>query len=668
MNRCDPPEPGPGVGPVTELADRLDEKVVSLPCYEPAGLQIDFVGRALVTHTLILGQTGSGKTLGAVRWFIKDLIHHHPNDSQKKAAVFIFDLNGDDTLPLVRKWAAEAGRSDDVRLLTPTTGYLDLFANVRSFEELSFATAQFMHGTWCRDGDNGYWADTARSLIDAALSICLVVTGRLETDTVIRFMTNWLVAKRPTKDDEILLQNFDAICAKAADHLDKHLLGKLELVRATIEMWAKLDGKTKGILNSCLLDAVGPLISLETRRYLDSSKRTGFVPEDLDQGRIMVFSVEAGRNIEAAALLGRLIKARLYSALQSRSQDRNQRFCAILADEYHYLASGGKDRSSDVTALATLRSRSVALVAGTQSLDHLASTMTARELRSLLPNFGNHIFFRSTEANTSAFATLIMGTREKTTSSEEESGDTMVGSTPTKSREPVCPPGALASLEPFQAYVSLSTGYRSPGMVWLGPNHETPGVFLTRNPTAAPDPLAKLRDSVFPPPQEKSPSSVTKDSVVRAEWPYSHSPFYYDESTWYRLLNERRFQRTPYPTFRAFRQALANWGHRPEGLESLPICWWEAVITMTISFGQQHPMKLLALVERKGCLEVMISDLTDPAPLYLEWIARLQCSIYPTRTRPLKRRDQRIIAQGVGDEFIFDDDAAEDEKAGGESS
>ncbi len=52
-----------------------------------------------------------------------------------------------------------------------------------------------------------------------------------------------------------------------------------------------------------------------------------------------------------------------------------------------------------MTALATLRSRSVAIIAATQSLDHLASVMGPRDFRALIPNFGTHFFFRSTEAS-----------------------------------------------------------------------------------------------------------------------------------------------------------------------------------------------------------------------------------------------------------------------------
>lgn len=140
--------------PNQKLGDRLDRTVITIPCYEPSGGLIEFNGRALATHTILLGQTGCGKT-SVLRWFIKGLIGHGRNDSSIRPGVFIFDLNGDDTTGLVRRWAAENGRSNDVCLLTPETGHLDLFANIRTYEDLPAATAQFMHGGWVDYTDNG---------------------------------------------------------------------------------------------------------------------------------------------------------------------------------------------------------------------------------------------------------------------------------------------------------------------------------------------------------------------------------------------------------------------------------------------------------------------------------------------------------------------------------
>ncbi len=67
---------------------------------------------------------------------MKDLILDHANDPALKPGVCIIDLNGDDTVSLVKKWAIESGRADDLRLLTPNQGHLDLFAHIKSLEDL----------------------------------------------------------------------------------------------------------------------------------------------------------------------------------------------------------------------------------------------------------------------------------------------------------------------------------------------------------------------------------------------------------------------------------------------------------------------------------------------------------------------------------------------------
>jgi hypothetical protein len=338
--------------------------------------------------------------------------------------------------------------------------------------------------------------------------------------------------------------------------------------------------------------------------------------------------------------------------------------CAILADEYHYLASGGMDRSSDVTALATLRSRSVAVIAATQSLDHLASVMGPHDFRSLIPNFGSHLFFRSTEATTGAFATAVMGTRARETNLSEEKGYLLVGSPPNPTPEYNCPPGALACLEPCQGYVALSSGYRSPGMIWLGGLHESPGPGAATNPSAIPpdDPLQKLREATASKPQAVPELSSPSSGEPTFKGFPPEMPLHYGVRAWTILLGQYRFQRTMYSSFRSFRMTLANFGHHPAGLDSLPICWWDAVAKLTLSFARQHPMKLIGLHQVNGCLAVTLSDTTAPAETYFAWIARLQKSLYPIRTRPLKPRDEHILGSDLDYEAVQLDDASEDDK------
>ena len=664
MNRFDPPD-SPGYETTPEIGDALDENLVTIPCYEPAGATIEISGRALVTHTLLLGQTGSGKT-SVMRWYLKDLIQRHPADHRRKAGIFIFDLNADDTPDMVQQWAQEAGRASDLRFLTSTRSHLELFAHVHSLEDIPCATAQFMNGRWTEDADNGYWNETTRALIDAALSLCFIVEGRLDTDITIRFLTNWLVAKRPTAADEALLVRFEAMLTKAEEYLDKHLLGKLQHVRATVEMWTKLDLRTRSILASCLLDALGGLISMETRRYLDQDQGSSFRPEDIVDGRILVFSIPAARHRESASLLSRLIKARLYLALQDRVQDRNQRVCAVLADEYHFLASGGTDRSSDVVALATLRSRSVAIIAATQSLHHLAAVMGPQDFRSLIPNIGNFLFFRSTEESTGALATSMMGTQGGKLASEDAIGDLVVAPTKPQPREWVCPPGALTQLQPCQAYVALSNGFRSPGMLWLAGQHEPPRSkkAASRRTASKVDSLQSLREATSPNlkavPAPPLPSFQPEIAAEQERFA-PEQPLYYGYEAWSRLLGERRFQKTTFARFRDFRQTFANHGLLPAGLDTIPICWWGAVAKLTLAFAHKHPMKLLGLHQVDGCFQIMISDTSGPLDIYLAWIAQLQGSVYPVRTRPLKRRDVRILGDNVVNDEINFEDFADDE-------
>jgi len=85
------------------------------------------------------------------------------------------------------------------------------------------------------------------------------------------------------------------------------------------------------------------------------------------------------------------------------------------------------------------------------------------------------------------------------------------------------------------------------------------------------------------------------------------------------------------------------------------------VAKLTLVFAKHHSMKLLGLHQVDGCLEVMISEMSGPSEVYLAWIAQIQGSVYPVRTRPLKRRDVRIVEDILDDEDVHpgDEDAIE---------
>jgi hypothetical protein len=278
------------------------------------------------------------------------------------------------------------------------------------------------------------------------------------------------------------------------------------------------------------------------------------------------------------------------------------------------------------------------MIAATQSLDHLASVMGPRDFRSLLPNFGNHFFFRSTEGITSAFATAVMGMRRPPDSTAVETGNLLLGVPPAAISEFVCPPGALAGLEPCEAYVSTSSGYRSAGAIWLGANHEMPDKREESpgSPVPATHALSALRAALL---AQSSPLPAARDSRLHDSSRAAPSACY-ELSAWRRLLEEARFQRTKYASFEAFRQAL---GHDPDGLASLPICWWEAIVKLVTGFTAKYPLKFLELRQQQGHLLIAVIGDSAPPETYMEWIETLQRSLYPIRTRPLKRKDCRLL-------------------------
>lgn len=638
--------------PTPEFTDRLDARMVTIPCYEPAGFEIHLTGRTLATHTLLLGATGSGKS-SILRWFQKSLIQN----PESRGGLFIFDLNCDDTVNLIRRWAGEASRSEDVRLLTPSTGHLDLFHDVRSLDDLPVATAHFMRGDWVSGSDNSYWSETTQRLIHTALTVCLTATGQLNTETVIRLLINWLIGRQLNAEDEVIFKTFTAMVKAAPGQVDKRTLSKLQFANAAIDMWAKLDSKTKSILTSCVLNAVGPLIASETRQYLDPERGRLFCPEDIVNGRILVFSLPAGKHLEAAKFLGQTIKARLYLALQDRKQDRNQPLCAVVADEYHYLASGGVERASDVTALATLRSRNVAVIAATQSLDGLASVMGGRDFRSLIPNFGNQFFLRSTESTTGAFATAIMGSRKVRVRGMEEHGDIQIEHSPQLVTEWVCPPGALAQLEPCRAYVALADGFRSRGPIWCAGNYDLPSSVVPdrkkANEKSPMDTLGNIREAIQQPgvvPPGKSepeycfPSELGDPTAMK-----------YSYRAWERLIQEKRFQRTRWTSFHQFQEAVAKNGHCPEGLEHVPICWWDALVRLIadLNTGPEHCLSNLTSLEGEMALIFVGAPLSASI---LAWIERVRRSLYPVRTRPLKERDVRLVIDELDDQLFLAED------------
>ena len=70
------------------------------------------------------------------------------------------------------------------------------------------------------------------------------------------------------------------------------------------------------------------------------------------------------------------------------------------------------------------------------------------------------------------------------------------------------------------------------------------------------------------------------------------------------------------------------------------------LIKLTVSFCHEHPMKLIGLHQVEGCLTVALSGTSAPSETYFDWIISLEKSLYPIRTRKLKKRDLWALGQG----------------------
>jgi hypothetical protein len=252
-----------------------------------------------------------------------------------------------------------------------------------------------------------------------------------------------------------------------------------------------------------------------------------------------------------------------------------------------------------------------------------------------------------------AFATTVMGTQEALVKPTDSNAYTT--ELPKKPKtQLVCPAGALARLEPCQAFVSTAAGYRSVGHVWLAANHERPECVLQRPKVETQDSLEKLRQAVFAPTvtgldsASQSPTNLTL--VDKLPHPIR---CLYDAATWNRLLGQRRFQRSNFGSFRNFREAFAAMGQHPAGLDSLPPCWWQALVALTARFVKTQPLTLLGLHQQDGCLIVLLGSPGGKSDDCLRWITQLERSIYPVRTRPLKWRDLQFLTDPNGEGTPF---------------
>ena len=148
----------------------------------------------------------------------------------------------------------------------------------------------------------------------------------------------------------------------------------------------------------------------------------------------------------------------------------------LIADEFQLAATAGSSRYDDATALPLLREYRAGMIVATQTLVGLDKVIGSINRKLLLGNFNTIAFMRSTESELEAFAEQVCGTVERDITTREHFHDPSDGGVFAPDREwkvtrrvrhPICPRGALARLEPGQAYILRQSGEPCVHPIWI---------------------------------------------------------------------------------------------------------------------------------------------------------------------------------------------------------
>lgn len=428
------------------------DKLLTFPCYEPAGHCVEFTETDLLQHVLVVGSTGCGKTT-LLTSAIRQLLAH------REVGLLILDAKVDGLVAQVRADARAAGREQDVAVFGPDgdAGF-DLFGGLRSLADVEGMTRRLMLGIDTFHRDNAYWHQATTALIRAALTL-LVCSGKPPAyQAAIHWMRQWFLSPQTPPAVTDLL-------AKLSDHKKSHPLVAAALDQ--VNLWRELDPRTRSNLQSCLLNVLQPLASAAAVRSFSPLKRSSFSPALAANGHICIVSVPALREPELAKLLFRLSKQEFFDQVHAR-QGSAHPLCGMVADEFALVVT-----EDDIEQLATVRSKRCFVIAATQGLESLHKRLGLVGGRAAINNLNNLVFMRNREAETAVLAFMSLGLhREKLPPAEQASeGNLFMPASPSRreAEVPVCPIGTLGRLDQHQAFLAFANGERTVQPVWFVP-------------------------------------------------------------------------------------------------------------------------------------------------------------------------------------------------------
>jgi len=335
-----------------------------------------------------------------------------------------------------------------------------------------------------------------------------------------------------------------------------------------VRLWQELDSRTRSNLQSCLLNALRPLLSPAAARCFGPRSPAVFTPAlSASEGRICVVSVNALAEPDLARFLFRLAKQSFFDAVQQR-RTQPDRLCGLIADEFPLVVT-----PEDVEQLATVRSKRCFVIAATQGLHALIERVGVGPARSLVNHFNTTIYLRTREAETAVQAHLVLGTRQVRVHRRGKDEGGFLGlmvppsQKPAMTEVPVCPLGALGQLSPHQAYLVYADGRRTEFPVWFIPWFEA-----VARPVSGPAPKAA----------SKFTAEHVRQLMQRAGFRPRWSPEVVMSAT---AICRRRRRKTLLHAVAFF---LSKCCLVPEGLETLPNCWLAALPGILWSTRRKH--------------------------------------------------------------------------------
>jgi hypothetical protein len=174
------------------------EHGIVLPCYEGAdgrATEIEFSNTELCRSMLLLGSTGAGKTT-ALRAICRSLIRQQSSDPATKPALILFDFKGDrQTVAAITAWAEQAGRRDDVRLLSLESDYAyDFLGGFGGLDDVQEYAERLQFGCGPTNARDAFWDEYRSGLFVAALAFGHVLKLPRDFPTWSTHAASWLLA------------------------------------------------------------------------------------------------------------------------------------------------------------------------------------------------------------------------------------------------------------------------------------------------------------------------------------------------------------------------------------------------------------------------------------------------------------------------------------------